>query len=362
MADKQVTVSVKLLQRCIIWWLWKQGKKPTPIFQDLTVVFEEETYSLQGIKYWLHEFRSGRDKIEDMQRSGHPRSARTEENVEAVLEIVTNERRKRLHEIALEVDVSHTTVHRILRKDLNMRKKLAKFVPRILTPVHLNQRMTACRDNLDWFCQERRLFERIITADETYIHLYEPESKEDSKQWLLPGEPRPQKALRGRGTRHSKCMLLVFFDYKGIVHREYFRNQTLTKHVYLAVLNRLLTSIQNRCTEMWRRGDFVLHDDNTSAHRGDIVMRFIGQRLIRTLTHPPYSPDLAPCDFWFFPRLKKLLRGIRFPDLNTLEFEADRLMGDIPSQDFRTAILEKWPHRMRRCVRANGHYFEGMPH
>jgi hypothetical protein len=38
------------------------------------------------------------------------------------------------------------------------------------------------------------------------------------------------------------------------------------------------------------------------------------------VAHPPYSPDLAPCDYWFFSRVKEHLRGKRFEsedDINT---------------------------------------------
>ncbi len=156
-------------------------------------------------------------------------------------------------------------------------------------------------------------------------------------------------------------MLIVFFDSHGLVHREFVRGETITAKVYLQVLKNLMVSIQHRCTAMWRRGDFVLHDDNASAHRAEPVMRWIGQHHIRTLEHPPYSPDLAPADFWMFPNLKRKLKGIRFPDLNTLEFETDRFLGEISSEEYKYAIRERWVRRWWHCIRKSGAYFEGMP-
>ncbi len=317
----QPDVSVKLLQRCIIWWLWKHDKGPTDIHLSLTAVSMEDVYCLDSVKYWLHEFRNGCDRISDMPRSARPKSARTDDNVAAVLEAVQGDRRRIIADLSLRVDVSHSSVQRILKLDLKLCKKSAKFVPKILTQGHRDQRVNLCRENLRRHCREFLFFHKVITGDETYIYLYQPETKEQSKQWLEVGDERPTKAVQGRGTRHSKCMLVLFFDQQGIVHREFIRNQTITKQVYLQILKRLMDSIEMRHPKLWRDGDYVIHDDNAPAHRRDVVTNWVNSKHFRTMNHPPYSPDLAPADFWLFPTLKKLLRGIRFPDLNTLEFE-----------------------------------------
>ena len=48
------------------------------------------------------------------------------------------------------------------------------------------------------------------------------------------------------------------------------------------------------------------------------------------LSHPPYSPDLAPCDFWIFPELKKTLKGRRFLSLEDLKIEVSNPTGKVP--------------------------------
>lgn len=327
---------------------------------DLTAVFMEECYSLDMVRYWMKEFREGQEQIQDLDRCGRPKTASNADNVEGVVDALQQDKRQTCAQIALKLQISHSSVHRILHKELNMRKKAAKFVPKLLSPANIQSRLTLCRDNLQWYRIECRLFERIITGDESYFHLYLPETKEQSKQWLEKDEPRPQKALRGRGTRASKVMLVIFFDCHGVVHREFIRNATVTAQMYLGILQRLLVSIQHRRTHSWHQGTFILHDDNAPAHRANLVRNWMAQRHIRQLPHPPYSPDLAPADFWFFPKLKQVMRGIRYPDQNVLEFETDRLIGEIPHHEFQEAILRKWPHRMRKCIRKNGQYFEGV--
>ncbi len=193
----QAEISLKLLQRCVIWWLWKQDKNLVLIHSEMETVFGEEVYSERTIWYWLHEFRNGRDRIQDLPRSGRPSSMHSEDNVESVLEVVLQDRRQRVSDIALAVDLSHSSVHRILRMDLKFHKKSAKFVPKILTAAHKDERIECCQEALDWIRFERNLSSKVITGDESYVHLYTPETKEASKQWLDKDDPRPQKALQG---------------------------------------------------------------------------------------------------------------------------------------------------------------------
>ena len=49
---------------------------------------------------------------------------------------------------------------------------------------------------------------------------------------------------------------------------------------------------------------------------------------------PPYSPDLAPCDFWLFTNLKRRLRRIRFESIEEIERETVRALKSIPTDDF----------------------------
>jgi len=53
------------------------------------------------------------------------------------------------------------------------------------------------------------------------------------------------------------------------------------------------------------------------------------------MDHPPYSPDLAPCDFWLFPKLKNALKGQRFADLSDIHCNMKTLLRGIPENDFQ---------------------------
>ena len=52
--------------------------------------------------------------------------------------------------------------------------------------------------------------------------------------------------------------------------------------------------------------------DNAPAHKCVLVQDFLKEEKVVQLSHPPYSPDLGPCDFFLFPLLKKTFSGCRY--------------------------------------------------
>ena len=65
--------------------------------------------------------------------------------------------------------------------------------------------------------------------------------------------------------------------------------------------------------------DWQLHHDNVSTHASHLAQRFLVKHQITQVTQSPYSPDLAPCDFWLFPILKSLLKEKRFQTVNEIQ-------------------------------------------
>jgi transposase len=85
---------------------------------------------------------------------------------------------------------------------------------------------------------------------------------------------------------------------------------------------------------------------------------FLAKHSIPVVPHPPYSPDLAPCDFFLFPRLKITLNGKRFQDVAEIQLNTTRQLQAIPKQAYQICI-EKWKDRWNRCIQSGGSYFEG---
>ncbi|XP_060520797.1 histone-lysine N-methyltransferase SETMAR-like [Cylas formicarius] len=80
---------------------------------------------------------------------------------------------------------------------------------------------------------------------------------------------------------------------------------------------------------------------------------------IPTLPHPPYSPDLAPCDFHLFPQLKSYLKGNRYDGVEEVQRVTTRVLRDLSSGGFR-GCFQWWIQRWRRCIELEGDYCEGL--
>jgi len=155
-----------------------------------------------------------------------------------------------------------------------------------------------------------------------------------------------------------KVTLLVFFGPEGIVHHEYAPDgQTVNKEFYVEVLRRLRESFRRKRPEKWRDGDWILHHDNAPAHTSHLVQQFLAKHGTAQLQQPPYSPDLAPCDFFLFPRLKKVLKGHRFEATEGIKGNSTKTLLDIPKKEF-AKCFQQWQKHWEKFVAAEGNYFE----
>ena len=98
---------------------------------------------------------------------------------------------------------------------------------------------------------------------------------------------------------------------------------------------------------------------NASSHKAAIVREYLKQEKVVELPHPPYSPDLALCDFFLFPRLKKHLAGRKYQMRKNLGSAILQYMNSIPRKDYENAF-ENWTKRLKLCVSHGGEYFEGL--
>ena len=93
----------------------------------------------------------------------------------------------------------------------------------------------------------------------------------------------------------------LFFDFNSIVHYEFLpRGQTVNKEYYLQVQRRLREAIRKKRPDLWKNNSWLLHHDNAPAHTSLLVREFLAKNNTVTMPQPPYSPDMAPCDFPIF--------------------------------------------------------------
>jgi hypothetical protein len=84
------------------------------------------------------------------------------------------------------------------------------------------------------------------------------------------------------------------------------------------------------------------------------VQEFLAKNKMAVVPHPPYSPDLAPCNFFLIPKMKIKLKGRRFDTVEVIQAEPQTVLNTLTKKDFGDAF-QKWD----RCMRSQGDYFEG---
>ena len=77
--------------------------------------------------------------------------------------------------------------------------------------------------------------------------------------------------------------------------------------------------------QKWQNQNLIIHHDNALAHKSFKVSQFLAKNNMTVIPHPPYSPDLAPCDFFLFPKLKLRMKGRRFNTIEEIQEESQRV-------------------------------------
>ena len=119
--------------------------------------------------------------------------ATNEEKCKKVRDLVYSDRRIQVEEIAQALGISHGSVSTILHDRLDMPKLTACWVPKSLSAKQMATRASVCSTLLKCFRSKDDFLLHLVTVDETWVHYYEPENKDQSRQWVGPGSPEAKK-------------------------------------------------------------------------------------------------------------------------------------------------------------------------
>ena len=342
--------------RANIKFLTKLNWKPVKIIEALQQVYGDSAPCRAVVYDWIKRFKEGRDQLDDDPRGGRPTTAKNQENIRLVQNLVEEDRRVTIDEIANAVGIAHGSVFSVLTEDLGLSKLSARWVPKALQENQLNQRADLCLATLTKMeANEDNFFKRCVTGDETWIYQFDPENKIQSKQWHPKGTPGPVKFKAERSVK--KVMATIFWDSEGVILIDFLEGQkTVTSSYYEGVLKKLKTSLAKK-----RRGklhsQILFHHDNAPAHSSGAVRALLREFRWETLPHPPYSPDLAPSDFFLFPKLKEHLKGTRFISLDEAKKQVISWCQRQPPEFYKEGIY-RWKHRLQKCIDKNGAYVE----
>jgi hypothetical protein len=89
---------------------------------------------------------------------------------------------------------------------------------------------------------------------------------------------------------------------------------------------------------LWEQKNWLLHHNNAPSHTFFFTREFLTKNNMTVIPHPPYSPDLAPCDFSLFLQLKINLKDCHFDTIEVIEAVSQAVLNTLTEHDFQDAF------------------------
>ena len=265
------------------------------------------------------------------------------------------------HHVSIETinaqfGVSVGTVRTSIYEELKMRMICVKFLPRVLREDQ-KERCHNSRKLVELINSDPAVLNALVTSNESWIYCYDPETKKKSSQWKHAGSPRPKKARQSKSTH--KLLMIPFFDSTGMIYMHWVpTGETVNKEYFVEVLRESRKRFCRKRPGLFKSGQWHFHQDNAPVNNSILVTDYLSEMGIKTVPHPPYSPDLAPCVFWLFPKLKENLRGCRYETIEEMKEAVTKVIDTLSQDDFHGAF-QTLLERYNKCIAAGGDYFEG---
>ena len=123
-----------------------------------------------------------------------------------------------------------------------------------------------------------------------------------------------------------KLLMIPFSDTTGMIYMHWVpTGQAVSKEYYVEVLREFTKRFRWKRPALFKSGQWHFHQDNAPVHNSILVTDYLTK-----LHHPPYSPDLAPCDFWLFPKL----RGCRYETIEEMKEAVTKVIDTLTQEDF----------------------------
>lgn len=194
-----------------------------------------------------------------------------------------------------------------------MTKIYTKVVSKVLT---IEQKENGKRICSDIWCEEDPSFlDNDITCDKTSIFQYDPLTQ---KQSTLKNTVFAKNKKARQSKSKFKGMLIDFFDINNVILAEMSSRRIDGKPALLQTNSEMKERVRRKRPELWKN-EFILHQDNAPPYNVLTVKQYLIAKNVTVLKNPPYSPDLASCDFFLFLKIKTLLKETHFGSVDAIK-------------------------------------------
>lgn len=126
--------------RAVIRFLYLRGRTPRETFDEMKDTYGRDAPSYD-VKHWHRQFKCGRTSVETAPIPGRSLSAIDEDTILQVEAAILEDRRITVRQLAQDVKISVGSVDIIIHDHLHMRKLSARWIPRLLTPFQMQERV-----------------------------------------------------------------------------------------------------------------------------------------------------------------------------------------------------------------------------
>ena len=316
--------------------------KISEIEKKFVDVYHDNAPSEDTVSLWFHRFKSGDFSFEDQPRSGRP----MELDFDALRTEVEKDPYVTTRDLATTLGVAQPTISHGL-KSIGKVLKYGRFVPHDLTQFDLDRRVDA---SLSLLTSHRRFdwLDSIITGDEKWV-LYDNVVRK--RQWVDKDEQADDVP---KANIHSKkIMVSVWWSVRGMEYWEVLDDGvTITADVYTGQLRRLKYHVEN---SRGKNAHIYFQHDNARPHvarKTKVELAGYGWTI---LPHPPYSPDLAPSDYYLFSDMQRHLGDTKFQSRSEVKTWLTSYFNS-KSPEFWQRGIHKLPELWRKVIDKDGHY------
>jgi hypothetical protein len=335
--------TVRIRDRAIIQFCFNLGMPGTQALELCTEAFPADPPSKTLIydRYKYH--REGGHSLEEESRGGNVRDWDMVADVGAYVDRFPS---VSVRSISKEMEISRSTIASVLRDTLHMAPLKPKFIAHELSASQKAKRVRDGKEMLKILTDDSiHDFEHIVTGDETMV----PLRNDEEYEWAEVGTPRP---LVGRSDYHPrKVMMSVFWSTSGFLVVDKLPPKTTIDATYFQT--RILDPLKDLLKPESSPYPIWFHCDNCPAHHARTTVARLAEYGFRRMPHPPYSPDLAPCDFSIFGTVKRKLKGcVAKTDDEIAQMFREKLL-EI-SREERLATMWNWMKRLQFVIESGG--------
>lgn len=294
------------------------------------------------------------------------RTARTPDNIDAVKDAIEENPNLSIRSISRNLDLSSSSVQRILRKDLGIFPYKIQVGQR-LERSDIERRFNFANEICQLIDEEGFDLNKIIFSDEAHFYLDGYVNRQNYRIW---GSQKPEITIT-KPLHPIKVTVWAGICSEGFLGPIFLEsNETVDRAVYNRILN---TAFEEAKDKGWI-DDFWFQQDGATPHIASenmaLIRKTFGGRVISRnfpsaygegLAWPPYSPDLTPMDFFVWGTTKDKVYRNRPDTLSELRERIQSAFSSLSSETCRL-VMENFEKRVRSLIVREGAHVEDIIH